>query len=560
MSVKWPQMILRQRSDLVIGLLIFVASASLYILLRTQQYLVEDAIRCLSVYWQGRPTTAGNNHLLCLVNVFAWTKMLSLAGVNATNPFDFMRIAHWMTAIAAAACISMFWLLCRRATGSIGIALAATCAYGFSNAFLVHATSTAEPMTGLFWTFASIAMVAWGLSVSSRLRLFVGGALLLLAMANYESMVLIGPAELVLIYYWDELPGYHGRTFALWFLAGCLFGGIAAYVPAYALSGTTHPLAMWHRFVEMGGEQQVFGGFAASKLINLPVGFSNSILSSLPLHYQGVRASLAMHSHDRWILLTSIAILMLLGWLVWTLRRLRFVWPELERRQRLILTCCAVAIGLEVFPLIFWEPIYNKLWLQPLAVIFFAWSLIFTAWRRHYPGRLMFVPEALLLAVVLGAGFTSAFAASRSPMPCLGAARQLSETLRPTDLLVGEWDPVSLLYASFWGDGAKRFDLPGIAGENGPRTPTLLDDEILRVRNSGGRVYALGVVDMPEANWNLFLQSRCRLPYSSLAEIRRCAKPVEHLVCGEGDEVLWQVSLDCYKPQNPSGNLMTTKP
>jgi hypothetical protein len=76
--------------------------------------------------------------------------MLSLAGVHPANAFDFMRNTHWMTALAAAACVSMFWLLCYRATESIGIALAAACAYGLSNAFLLHATSTAERITGLF--------------------------------------------------------------------------------------------------------------------------------------------------------------------------------------------------------------------------------------------------------------------------------------------------------------------------------------------------------------------------------------------------------------------------
>src|SRR5258708_34329612 len=89
--------ILLQRSDLVIALLIFAGSASLYILLRTQQYIVEDGIRCLSVYWLDRPTAAGNNHLLCLVNVFAWPKMLSLAGVHPSNAFDFIRTTTWMT-------------------------------------------------------------------------------------------------------------------------------------------------------------------------------------------------------------------------------------------------------------------------------------------------------------------------------------------------------------------------------------------------------------------------------------------------------------------------------
>jgi hypothetical protein len=43
-------------------------------------------------------------------------------------------------------------------------------------------------------------MVVSGLAASSRIRLFAAEALLLLAMANYESMILDGPAEFILIY------------------------------------------------------------------------------------------------------------------------------------------------------------------------------------------------------------------------------------------------------------------------------------------------------------------------------------------------------------------------
>ena len=176
----------------------------MFVLLRTQQYLaVDGAIRCLWIYWQKRPTAGGNNHLLYFMNVFVWTKALSLMGVNATGPFDFVRLTHLMNALAAAGSVSLLWTLSYHATGNIRAAWAASCAYALSNAFLLHATSTAEPMVGLWWSLASVLIVASGVAASSRLRLFVGGTLLLLAMATYESMVLIGPAELIFIYCWD---------------------------------------------------------------------------------------------------------------------------------------------------------------------------------------------------------------------------------------------------------------------------------------------------------------------------------------------------------------------
>jgi hypothetical protein len=535
-------------SELAIALGIFIASASFFVLLRTQQYLaVDGATRCLSIYWRGRPMAGGNNHLLYFVNVFLWTKLISFVGVTATDAFDFMRLTHWMTALAAAGSVSLLWTISYHASKSVRAAWAASCVYAFSNAFLLHATSTAEPMVGLFWSLASVLTVASGLAASSRLRLFVGGTLLLLAMATYESMVLIGPAELAFIYYWDDQRPSRSRAFALWFLAGCTIGGITIYVPAYALSGTTAPLAMLHRFVDMGGVEQVYGGVSISKLLNLPVGFANGIVPSLPVDYQGIRSLLRLHSHDQWIVLSSTAVLVLIGWLVWTSLRLGSIWADLGRRERLILGCCAVALAFDTLALIFWAPLYDKLWLQPLAVVFLAASVILADWYRRCQRRLMFVLEALLIALVVTAGFFHALEASRSSTPCLDAAQHLAGTLRSSDLLVTDWDPVSLLYSSFWGHGAKTFDVPTTASGDGPKTLAMLDDEISRIGASGGRIYFLGVLDMPEASWKLFLENRCHLPYHSLDAMRRCAMPVEKLTCSKRGEVLWQLSLACYK-------------
>jgi hypothetical protein len=540
--------ILIRQSQRVVGFAIFLVFATLFILLRTQQYLaVDGAVRCLSVYWLGRPMAGGNNHLLYFLNIYVWMKTLSLAGVNAADAFDFVRLSHLMNALAAAGSLWALWRLCCCSAKCKYTAFAVTCGYAFSNAFLLHATSTAEPMMGLFWSFASILMVTSGLAVSSQFRLVMGGVLLLLSMATYESMVLIGPAELLLIYCWDQRSGSHHNILALWFLLGCLLGGIAAYAPIYILSGTSGPLAMWRRFFEMGGGEQVYGGFSASKLLNLIIGFANSIIAILPIDYQGVRSLLSLHHNDRWLVLTSGTVLVLAGWLIWTLFRLVSVWPELKHRQRLILECCAIALVFDIFPLIYWDPLYDKLWLQPVAVVAIGSSVVLTAWGQRYQRRLVFLPEALLITVLTIRGLTGAVEA-RSSTPCLNASRHLAGILRSSDLLVAEWDPVSLLYSSFWGNGAKRFDVPATATGNGPDTVILLNEEISRITGAGGKTYFLGVLDMPEANWKPYLERRCHLPYRSLDGLRRCARPVANLTCNDGSEVLWRLSIDCYKP------------
>jgi hypothetical protein len=150
----------------------------------------------------------------------------------------------------------------------------------------------------------------------------------------------------------------------------------------------------------------------------------------------------------------------LIGWLVWTSFRLASVWSDLERRQRLILGCSAVALIFDTFALIFSDPLYDKLWLQPLAVVLLASSVFLTDWFRRCQRGLMFVPDALLIGLVDTTGFFHALQASRSSTPCLDAASHLAGNLRSSDLLVADWDPVSLLYSSFWGNGAKKVRCP----------------------------------------------------------------------------------------------------
>jgi hypothetical protein len=79
---------------LIASLGIFALSATLFILLRTQQYLaVDGALRCLWVYWLGHPTAGGNNHLLYFVNVYVWTKMLSIAGCDLWKLVRFRAVS-----------------------------------------------------------------------------------------------------------------------------------------------------------------------------------------------------------------------------------------------------------------------------------------------------------------------------------------------------------------------------------------------------------------------------------------------------------------------------------
>ena len=283
-----------------------------------------------------------------------------------------------------------------------------------------------------------------------------------------------------------------------------------------------------------------------SSVLNLPVGFSNSLVPTLPADYQGIRWLLRNHGFDLATLWLALILVVVGSWVGWTVRRLALVWGNLERHQHLALACCALVLAFDFGTLIFWDPLYDKLWLQPLAAIFVAWSIIFSAWRRLVRSWLMLIPEASLLTLLIVTGATEAFEANRSPTPCLPAAEELGGMLRPVDLLVSGWDPASLLYGTFWGMGAQEFSLPSAAGQYGAGTSRLLSESIAATRKRGGEVYFLGVLDTPKSTWEPFLGEREHLRYESLEPLRRCASPVTKLVCSSGrGETLWQLPDVC---------------
>src|SRR5215510_6318217 len=183
--------------------LIWVAFSLTFILFGSKQYVaVDGALRCLDVYFSQKLFIHQNNHLLYLVNVYFWHKFLATLGIYANGPVEYLRLTQMMNAVAAGGCLAILYCLTYAATSSRGISLGVTIGYGFSNAFFSHATNSAEPMVGLWWSFLAIGTIALALKTRQRWLLFASGALFALAMASYQSAVLLSPAAAALCLTW----------------------------------------------------------------------------------------------------------------------------------------------------------------------------------------------------------------------------------------------------------------------------------------------------------------------------------------------------------------------
>src|SRR5260370_31863115 len=113
------------------------------------------------------------------------------------------------------------------------VALCVGAGLGFAKAFLLHATNSAEPMVGIFWSFLAICLAALSFKTDRKWPIIASGFLFVLAMATYQSTIFLAPAAMVLIWYGQSLE--QGQSFfsgprvallsqfALGGLAGCFY-------------------------------------------------------------------------------------------------------------------------------------------------------------------------------------------------------------------------------------------------------------------------------------------------------------------------------------------------
>src|SRR5260370_6408724 len=132
--------------------------------------------------------------MLYPVNVRAGTALLGAGGVMGETRQSFYSRVECMNCFAAAASVTMVFCLTKLATRSTRVALCVGAGLGFSKAFLLHATNSAEPMVGIFWSFLAICLAALSFKTERKWPIIASGFLFALAMATYQSTIFISPS------------------------------------------------------------------------------------------------------------------------------------------------------------------------------------------------------------------------------------------------------------------------------------------------------------------------------------------------------------------------------
>ena len=159
---------------------------------------VDGPFRSCEVYYRQEIFFHANNHLLYPVNVRTWGRLVRVVLGECRGPLEFARRTQLMNGFAAAASVAIMFLLAHGATGSSGIAIWVACAYGFSRGLLLHSTNAAEPPVGLLLSFLAVAAAVMSRKAGRVWLAVLAGVLLAAAMATYQTMILVGPAVLLL--------------------------------------------------------------------------------------------------------------------------------------------------------------------------------------------------------------------------------------------------------------------------------------------------------------------------------------------------------------------------
>jgi hypothetical protein len=485
---------------------VFFSASLVYLFLRSHDIVaVDGAIRAFLVY-QRPLTVTVDTHMLYRFWVWLWVRCLATVGYHPAGPLEYWRAVQAMNCVAAASCVAILYDLIRRMTGSAATAMFGACAWGAAHAVLLHATNSAEPMAGLWWSVVALALTQYGLWRRSYVLLVLAGVALALAMGSYRSMVFMGLACGLL----TLLSPTSSRITEPLKRAAVLTASFL--VSLVALFGTV--AYMQHaRTVQQGVQmsaavdsRDVYLGLTLSKVVNSFVGYVNGLVVAVPSEYGGLRWLIS--THVIWV--AWLAICMMAVYLAtWVLLR-----RGVHRREaRILYISCGASFLLGLVLLWSWVPMYDKLWLQPLWLMVLMLSVAAPDVRfRKALAGLVICMAVVNLAVT--------WQASRGPWLNFDESQRVATVVKPNDLLVAGWSSMSVIYRHIWGIDANNFDFPYQAGVGGAGSIALLQQRIQETHARGGRVYFLDILDQTQPEWDAFLGAHCGVPYAMMQPYR----------------------------------------
>ena len=119
--------------------------------------------------------------------------------------------------------------------------------------------------------------------------------------------------------------------------------------------------------------------------------------------------------------------------------------------------------------------------------------------------------------------------------PGMQKAQIVAARVGKEDFVVGGWVNVSILYGDISAGAGQYMDFTSEAVSHGRDATTHLREAILKTLQNGGRVYFLGVVDLPKQDRDSYLGSRCGVPFSDMDFYRTHSNVLAKFRSGKGE-------------------------
>lgn len=480
--------------------------------------------------------------------IWLWTQALGLLGLKAIDWVAFMHQSQALNALAAAITIGLLFSVLESIAGT-GFALLGAVQFGLSTAVILHATNSAEPVMGLLFSVASVRVVLWSLNVDSKVGLLFTGLLLALTLASYQAMALIAPSVAFACICWPNLTGSFQWRQAMLRLSLVGAGGLisVAVIYAWAYSSLGVP---WNRmvttFFRLDGGADVYGGFSASNLVNIPLGLVRNLYFGVPEDYGGIR-SLLRHTHRaQWILgvLCSLFLIAAFGCVV--AKGIISAVRKWDIPKPLVCAGILLSVLGVTIPLILWSPTYDKLWLLPLVLLIISGALAFRFGGFSAALRTNLVAGIAGVILLEGAlNLPRAITDHFRETAHITEARELAALAGPATPVVVDFDDVSMLWLNIWGTNADKIALPAVK-----RAQAM--DWLARARDNQARLHGkllfVGVLDHDRKSWDAFLGRATQIGFDEFDCYRREAVIIRRYPFSTGPVTVRELDFpsDCF--------------
>jgi hypothetical protein len=240
------------------------------------------------------------------------------------------------------------------------------------------------------------------------------------------------------------------------------------------------------------------------------MGLISALLPALPADYAGITSLLRERHNIFWMTSTAITLVWISGIFGLVTRPVITKWRNVDGSRRLLILALLGNLAIVLAPLIYYDPLYNKLWLQPLGLLLFLLAVLYHSASSSTRRRAITILALSFIAVEASSNLAAAIQAHRKPTQGVMEARLIADLVKPNDLIVLNFDDLSTLYLTLWGSSQNSLLLPA---STLAEASNRIDQQIREARTTGGSLYFLSVLDMPEKDWTDFLGNRVGIPY-----------------------------------------------